>query len=137
MPRFVILRHECPPGYPRPSHWDFMLEADGVLRTWAISEAPDSAAARAGSPIAAEALADHRLAYLDLEGPVSGGRGSVARCDGGEYRALEWQADRVVVRLFGARFVGQATLTQDPGDAQRWRFWFTPDASGSSDESPG
>lgn len=114
-----------------------MLEANGVLRTWALTEAPDSPAARSGSPIAAEALADHRRAYLDLEGPVSGGRGSVARCDGGEYRALEWGADKVIVRLSGARFVGQATLTQVPGDAQRWRFWFVPDASGSSDESSG
>ena len=30
MPRFVILRHEVPEPFPRPSHWDFMLEAGEV-----------------------------------------------------------------------------------------------------------
>ena len=129
MPRFVVLHHQCPTGYPRPDHWDFMLEAAGVLRTWALRERPD--AASADSPIAAEALADHRLAYLEMEGPVSGGRGSVARWDQGEYRAEEWKPDKVVVRLSGARLAGVATLVRETADAQRWGFWFLPDASGS------
>lgn len=128
MPRFVVLRHECPSGDPRPSHWDFMLEAGGALRTWAVSERPD----RAESAIAAEALADHRLAYLEIEGPLSGGRGSVTRWDQGEYRTIEWRPNQVVVHLSGAHLTGRAALRQEPGDAQRWRFWFLPDASGSS-----
>ena len=32
-----------------------------------------------GVEIECRLLADHRLAYLDYEGPISGGRGSVAR----------------------------------------------------------
>lgn len=104
-----------------------MLEADGTLRTWALAARPDT-----DSPIDAEALADHRLAYLEIEGPLSGGRGSVARWDQGEYRAEEWKPEKVVVRLSGARLSGQATLVLSAGDAQRWRFWFLPDASGST-----
>src|SRR5687768_6367400 len=42
MPRFVLLYHECPPDYVRESHWDFMLEAAGVLRTWAVAKLPRS-----------------------------------------------------------------------------------------------
>ena len=57
-----------------------MLEQDGVLRTWALAEEP-----AAQAEIAAEALGDHRLDYLEYEGPVSGDRGSVSRWDEGEY----------------------------------------------------
>ena len=38
MPRFVILRHDKPRG----EHFDFMLEAGDVLKTWALALAPGS-----------------------------------------------------------------------------------------------
>jgi hypothetical protein len=92
MPRYVILTHDHP--FP---HWDFMLEAEGVLRTWRLLAEP---AARQSVP--AERLADHRLAYLDYEGPVSGGRGSVARWDHGTYdTVVTGKLDRI--GLNGAR----------------------------------
>ncbi len=109
-----------------------MLEGSGALRTWALSQPPETAGVCQASSIDAEALAEHRLAYLAIEGPISGGRGGVARCDQGEYQALEWSAEKIVVRLSGERLSGTATLLQEPGDAQRWRFWFLPDASGST-----
>src|SRR5580700_7757806 len=102
MPRYVILRHEMPAGRERLSHWDFMLEADGALRTWALPAPPDTA-----GPIEAEALADHRLAYLEIEGPVSGGRGSVTRWDEGVYRLIEQTALRWEVELNGKRLRGR------------------------------
>ena len=83
MPRFVILHHETPPGYHRPPHWDFMLEADGVLRTWALPEKPAP-----GRALTVEAIADHRLSYLEYEGEVSGDRGRVARWDWGTYETV-------------------------------------------------
>jgi hypothetical protein len=86
-----------------------MLESDGVLRTWAIDEPVE-----AGRTLDARALADHRPAYLDYEGPVSGGRGTVARVDGGTYVAVEWEADRVRVRLRGRQLVGEALLWKNP-----------------------
>ena len=69
MPRFVILEHD----YPQ-QHWDLMLEAGPVLRTWRLAEPPD-----VGRPVAATASFDHRPVYLDYEGPVSGNRGTVQR----------------------------------------------------------
>ena len=66
MSRFVILEHDYP-----VQHWDLMLEAGDVLRTWRLIAPPDKTQA-----VAAESLGDHRLAYLDYEGPVSGNRGS-------------------------------------------------------------
>ena len=76
MPRFVILEHDYP-----ELHWDFMLECAGALKTWRLAEPP----ATHGELIAAVALEDHRLDYLDYEGPVSGNRGRVKRWDRGDY----------------------------------------------------
>src|SRR5204862_462785 len=73
MPRFVILEHDHP-----ERHWDFMLEAGPVLRTWRLAKAPDATGIR----IAAQPLGDHRALYLDYEGPLSGARGTVTRWDG-------------------------------------------------------
>lgn len=117
MARFVILRHDS----PRSLHWDLMLEHAGSLRTWALEVEPI-----ADTPIAAEALADHRLAYLDYEGPVSGDRGTVVRWDQGEYVALDWNDDRVTVELSGQKLRGTADLTRDadPALPQRWSMRF-------------
>ena len=51
-----------------------------------------AAAARAGRGFPAEALPDHRLIYLEYEGPISGDRGTVVAWDRGEYR-LKRQSD--------------------------------------------
>ena len=108
MPRFVILRHEMPPGRDRGLHFDLMLECGGALRTWSLPEMP-----MADKPIQAEALPDHRLAYLDYEGPVSRERGRVAQWDHG---AVAWVADEgflIRLRLSGERLVGELTLDRE------------------------
>ncbi len=116
MPRFVVLRHELPPGSPRTSHYDLMLEQEGVLQTWACDEQP-----AAGRPALAQRLADHRLAYLDYEGPVSGDRGIVHRVAAGEYQQIAETADERQVRLMGEGLSGVLTIRQLPGEPQRWR----------------
>ena len=118
MPRYVILRHETPPGYVRPTHWDLMLESGGVLRTWALADEP-----KAGAAIEAESLPDHRLDYLDFEGAVSG-RGSVSRFDSGEHTLDDECESRLVVRLDGARFQGTLQLERRPDDSRRWLAQF-------------
>jgi hypothetical protein len=119
MPRYVILRHDTPPGSARPLHWDFMLEAGHVLRTWALAAEPAP-----GQPVAAEALADHRPHYLDYEGPISGNRGTVSQWDAGTFDWLRDAADEVVVTLRGRRLVGQATLVRHVPGLDRWEFTF-------------
>lgn len=84
MPRYVILQHITPPHAERGTHYDLMLELDGKLLTWAIPEPP-----RAGLQTAVTKLPDHRLAYLDYEGPISGDRGEVRRVDAGEYECCQ------------------------------------------------
>ena len=83
-----------------------MLEREGVLLTWNLPALPaawggDVAAGK--EEIAATRLADHRIAYLDYEGPISGDRGAVTRIDRGEYEAVEETDDNVRVRLRGER----------------------------------
>jgi hypothetical protein len=107
MPRFAILRHETPPGSPRPLHWDFLLEDAGTLLTWALAESPT-----AGHPIAADALANHRTAYLDYEGPVSGNRGAVTRWDAGTFQWRHRSDREIAVLLKGGVLKGEAILTR-------------------------
>jgi hypothetical protein len=115
MPRFVLLHHECPPGYIKPSHWDLMLEFDGVLRTWELRKLP---AAWSGNKdktesevLTAARLADHRIEFLKLEGPISGNRGSVRRVMSGEFELLANTPDRVRVRLESVAYRGELQLT--------------------------
>jgi hypothetical protein len=93
-----------------------MLEQGDSLRTWRLVRPPDTA-----KSIEAEALRDHRLAYLDYEGPVSGGRGTVERWDVGTYETVESTDDRVVVRFVGRKLIGVASLER-PASGARWIF---------------
>jgi hypothetical protein len=100
MPRYVILEHDHP-----FLHWDLMLEMGAALRTWRLAVPLSSS-----SIIAAEPLGDHRLAYLDYEGPVSGNRGTVKRWDRGDFEMISDSENQLVLRLCGRRFNGIATL---------------------------
>lgn len=115
MPRFVILRHELPPGHDRGTHFDLMLEVGGVLRTWALPELPE-----VGKAIEAEALPDHRLAYLEYEGPVSGNRGAVSRVEEGEYEKVEETEALLRFRLVGKLIVGMLILRRDEKSPACW-----------------
>jgi hypothetical protein len=83
-----------------------MLERDGVLLTWRLSALPAAWGGEAGvgfERIDATRLADHRVAYLDYEGPISGERGIVTRVDGGEYDIVSEAGGVWRVRLQGTQ----------------------------------
>jgi hypothetical protein len=110
MPRYVILEHDHP-----HRHWDLMLEAGGVLRTWRLADPP-----RPGAAVAAEPSFDHRLVYLKYEGPISDGRGSVVRWDAGTFSTEEETAERLLLRLEGERLRGTAVLAR--AGTGKWAF---------------
>ncbi|MGE0760348.1 MAG: DNA polymerase ligase N-terminal domain-containing protein [Pirellulaceae bacterium] len=120
MTRFVILRHEPGPYSSRPLHWDLMLETGGVLRTWALAAEPGAACVVEG-----EQLADHRLAYLEFEGELLGGRGNVSRWDRGTYRLLDETPDLLQCELHSPRLPGNLRLIRQPA-GQRWNVVFGP-----------
>lgn len=84
--RTVLLRHELPDG---TWHFDWMIErATDVQRrllTFRIRWRVDLAAM---GTFGGERAGDHLAAYLDFEGPVSGGRGRVARVAAGRVLRL-------------------------------------------------
>jgi hypothetical protein len=115
VPLFVILTHDWP--FP---HWDFLAEAGGVLRAWRLLIEPTI-----GEDVPAEPNFDHRLLYLDYEGPVSGDRGTVARWDAGSCAWLADEPARAEIELSGTKLTGRATLRR-AGDG--WVFRLTAPA---------
>lgn len=103
-----------------------MLELGESLRTWALLTEP-----AAGQTISARALADHRPAYLDYEGPVSGGRGTVSQCDAGTFDTVEVKDDLVAVRLAGRKLLGRVMIELTADSAaepiDKWQFRFIAD----------
>lgn len=115
MPRFVVLYHELPAGVARPSHWDFMLEADDVLFTWALAQPPDSPGL-----IPADRIADHAKKWLEYEGLVSGGRGRATRWDRGTFEWITEGETSLTVRLDGDRLAGAVALRQTDSGGWQW-----------------
>ena len=111
MPRFAILEHDWP-----TRHWDFLLEAGSALRAWRLLEEPEL-----DKVVPAEANFDHRLLYLEFEGPLSGNRGSATRWDAGTFEWIENDANRVVVELSGTKLAGEVELEKQVAG---WRFLF-------------
>ena len=116
MPRYVILEHAS-----NGVHWDIMLEVGDTLRTWAV-DVPIAP----GWAIPARTLANHRVAYLDYEGPISRDRGTVKSWDSGTYRVLEWSETVVRVALAGHQLLGLMELCAVAGTAGSWSLVFLP-----------
>lgn len=111
MPRYVILQHET----SHEVHFDFMLEFEGVLKTWSLPQSPSLDAA-----MDCKALSDHRLAYLDYEGPISGDRGSVTRWDQGSCTIEGKTADEWNFSLIGEKLSGAGRLRRNAHSEDRW-----------------
>jgi len=113
VPQFALLIHDSPLGL----HYDFLLEDGEVLKTWALPHLPEL-----GLEILCDALADHRSIYLDYEGPISGGRGTVTRWDRGIYSVELWTDDAIHVELTGAKLAGRVELRRQAKSSEQW--WF-------------
>jgi DNA ligase D-like protein (predicted 3'-phosphoesterase) len=93
--RFVIQQHDA-----TTLHYDFRLEVDGTLRSWAVPKGPSPDPAEKRLAVEVD---DHALEYGDFEGVVGeGGRGSgaVIVWDAGTYRNLD--EDRSMAQALAA-----------------------------------
>ena len=98
LPQFVILRHDVGAAFDRTdqTHFDWMFESDETLVTW--STAPIEIT-RSDLDVVAEQIADHRLAYLEIEGDIGDDRGTVTRVARGEFDPIRWDKDRLHAEL--------------------------------------
>jgi bifunctional non-homologous end joining protein LigD len=115
--RFVVQEHKA----SRP-HYDFRLEINGVLKSWAIPKGPSMNPADKRLAIM---VPDHVLEYIDFEGIIpegSYGAGPVVVWDTGEFVLLETDdpdealtAGKLSIELKGKRLKGAFTLAQMKG----------------------
>ncbi len=126
-----------PPIATGPVHWDWLFHpggnrADERLWTWATDPLP-MWAETAAITMPALRLADHRMRYLDFEGEVGGGRGSVRQLVTGGYE-LRQQTEccfEAVLRWSSQRS-GDAGGLADGGAAEIRFFTTTGDQAGGA-----
>lgn len=93
---FVIQEHHA-----RRLHWDFRLQHDGVLVSWALPKGPPTDPAQNHLAVHVE---DHPLEYGTFAGDIPHGEygaGHVDIWDHGEYELEKWRDDEVIVTLSG------------------------------------
>ena len=131
-PIFVIQRHDA-----RRLHYDFRLERDGVLASWAV---PKGVPLDPGQRSLAVHVEDHPLEYAKFEGEIPKGQygaGTVEIWDDGTYELLEEKRDGgLTVRLDGRRLKGTWTLVPArlDGDPKNWLILRKRDAAAPSGE---
>ncbi len=91
---------------------------DQPLATWQLLSPPELLAA--GQQMPARRIQDHRQAYLDYQGPVSKGRGSVQFLDRGQYELLYADQGRWSVRLDGTLLKGPYELLRTDQQTDQW-----------------
>ena len=99
-------------------HYDFMLRNGDVLVTWRIDQ--PAADLEIGDSMDALQIPSHRLAYLQYEGPLSGGRGRVSIADAGLYELISQTADRWVIRLSGKSVNGPFEIKRTSQQSDHW-----------------
>ncbi len=117
-PTFVVQRHDA-----RRLHYDFRLERDGALASWAV---PKGVPLEPGEQHLAVHVEDHPLEYARFEGEIPKGQygaGTVEIWDSGTYELLEQKPNGgLTVRLHGKRLAGVWALVPAhlDGKEQNW-----------------
>ncbi len=115
--RFVMHEHHA-----RRLHYDFRLEMDGTLRSWAV---PKGAPERVGDRRLAVQVEDHPLEYISFTGVIPEGQygaGTVAIWDQGTYTLETRTDDELTFVLHGQRLHGPYALIRMGRRPSDWLF---------------
>ena len=121
--RFVIQKHAA-----RNLHYDWRLEMEGVLRSWAVPKGPPTQPREARLAMHVE---DHPLDYADFEGTIPAGNygaGTVMVWDQGEYEDITgnptaaYHQGKMHVIMRGKKLKGEWIMVKDrrEPDSNKW-----------------
>ncbi len=121
--RFVIQKHQA-----RRLHYDFRLEMEGVLRSWAVPKGPPTKLRETRLAMHVE---DHPIEYGDFEGiipPGNYGAGTVMVWDSGEYEeetgnpVKGFFSGKLHLLLRGKKLIGEWILVKDKREEESGRW---------------
>lgn len=112
---FVVQEH-----FASHHHYDFRLEMDGVLKSWAV---PKEIPQQPGIKRLAVQVEDHPLDYANFEGVIPEGfygAGIVKIWDRGEYDLLERTDSKIEIYLYGSKLKGKYCLLRFQDHKKNW-----------------
>ncbi len=115
--RFVIQKHHA-----THLHYDFRLEMDEVLKSWAVPKEPPTEPSVKRLAVEVE---DHPLSYIDFEGTIPEGMygaGKVEIWDKGTYTLKHKSKDKIEFTLHGGKLKGDYVLIKFKGN-NNWLFF--------------
>jgi DNA ligase D-like protein (predicted 3'-phosphoesterase) len=128
-PRFVIQQHDA-----STLHWDFRIEAGGVLKSWALPKGPSTDPRDKRLAVATE---DHPVDYADFEGVIPEGdygAGAVIVWDTGRYDNITTDDDGEPVSIEDALHQGKAEIWLE-GDKLRGGYALVHARLGGDDDN--
>ena len=108
--RFVVHKHQA-----RHLHYDFRLEMEGVLKSWAV---PKGVPVETGVRRLAVQVEDHPIDYMDFAGEIPKGEygaGTVEIWDKGEFVLDRRTPDQLEFTLKGEKLSGGYALIHTDG----------------------
>jgi bifunctional non-homologous end joining protein LigD len=122
---FVVQKHSA-----THLHYDFRLEMDGVLKSWAVPKEPSSEPDVKRLAIMVD---DHDFSYADFEGSIDEGNygaGKVETWDRGTYSPESMKENKMVFVLHGKKLKGRYTLLKfSKAGEKNWLLFKTKDDS--------
>lgn len=115
--RFVVHEHHA-----SRLHWDFRLEMDGILKSWAVPKGPPQQKLEKRLAIQ---VPDHDVSYIDFEGTIAEGKygaGMVKIWDKGTYDLLTPEKNELKFNLHGHKLTGQFVLVPTKYSKNSWLF---------------
>jgi bifunctional non-homologous end joining protein LigD len=121
--RFVVQKHQA-----SHLHYDFRLEMEGVLKSWAV---PKGVPLEPGVRRLAVQVEDHPVEYLDFAGTIPEGEygaGTVEIWDKGNFKLDQKASDRLEFTLRGEKLSGEYVLIHT--DKNNWLLLKRKEKSG-------